>query len=147
MSESEVGLREHWEAFTEKLNRLGLVERRVYNAKGHTYYIRERVEIGRVGNAYVVGDAAGLATCDLAEGIGPAIESGLGAADAIATGRPYSLARIRPYSLISSGLLERVMRRVFDRRGLCFRDRVYARGWKAKERAFQGAVRAERDRS
>ena len=146
LSESEIGLREHWEAFTEKLDHLGLVGRRVYNAKGHTYYIREGVEIGQLGNAYVIGDAAGLATCDLAEGIGPAIESGLGAADAIATGRPYSPARIHPYSLIGSGLLERAMRHVFDRRGLCFRDRVYARGWREKERAFQRAVVVERDR-
>ena len=45
----------------------------------------------RVGNAFLVGDAAGLATRDLCEGIGPAVRSGLLAADAIALGRPYSL--------------------------------------------------------
>jgi len=47
----------------------------------------------------VVGDAAGLATKDMGEGIGPAIESGIRAARSIAQGRPYSIRGIGKYSL------------------------------------------------
>ncbi len=139
LSLAEVGLHEHWEALVRKLGRLGLVEGHTYAPKGHTYYLREREEVCQLGNAYIVGDAAGLATLDLAEGIGPAIQSGLNAADSIATGRPYSLDGVPKYSLIGRGWLERGLTRWFDRRGLGFRDRVFARNWKAKEAAFRAA--------
>ena len=50
------------------------------------------------GNAYLVGDAVGLATRDMCEGIGPAVESGLRAARAIGEGMDYALADIAPLS-------------------------------------------------
>jgi len=50
-------------------------------------------------NLYIIGDAAGLATIDMGEGIGPAVESGLRAAYAIATGKKFSLKSIPKYSL------------------------------------------------
>ncbi len=136
LSEARISLHEHWEAFGRKLGRLGLVKGHAYHPKGHTYYLREREEVCQLGNAYIVGDAAGLATLDLAEGIGPAIQSGLNAADSIATGRPYSLDRVPVYSLIAGGWIEQGLRRWVDRRGLRFRDWVYARNWKGKEAAF-----------
>ena len=49
--------------------------------------------------AYLAGDAAGLATTDLAEGIGPAVQSGLAVAEAIATGTDPSFAHIGRKSL------------------------------------------------
>ena len=52
----------------------------------------------RIGNAFVVGYSAGLATTDLGEGIGSAVSSGLMAARAIANGEPYSLGSVRRYS-------------------------------------------------
>jgi len=45
----------------------------------------------RRDNAFITGDAAGLASRDLGEGIGPAIRSGLRAARAILAGEPYRL--------------------------------------------------------
>ncbi len=56
-----------------------------------------------------MGDAVGLATRDMCEGIGPAVRSGLLAARSIVTGEPYSLAGIDALSGGSfvSRLLER----------------------------------------
>jgi flavin-dependent dehydrogenase len=136
LAESRVGLHEHWQALVDKLAGLGLVVGHRFRPKGHTYYLREREEVCQVGNAYLVGDAAGLATLDLAEGIGPAIQSGLNAAESIATGCAYSLDGVPRYSLIGDGWLESRLARWIDRRGLVFRDWIYARHWKAKEADF-----------
>jgi flavin-dependent dehydrogenase len=51
-------------------------------------------------NAYIIGDAAGLATLDLGEGIGPAIESGISASNSILTGRRFPERTTTRYSLI-----------------------------------------------
>jgi flavin-dependent dehydrogenase len=48
-----------------------------------------------------VGDAVGLATLDMGEGIRSAIKSGLLAAEAIIHDTDYSLASIPKYSLFS----------------------------------------------
>lgn len=56
--------------------------------------IRGRVDVCRMDNAFTTGDAAGLATKDMAEGIGPAVKSGLMAADAIVNGSRYHLGSI-----------------------------------------------------
>ena len=45
-------------------------------------------------------DAAGLATRDMGEGIGPAVASGLRAARSIVDGDEYSLADIDDFSLL-----------------------------------------------
>ena len=49
-------------------------------------------------DAPIVGDAVGLATRDLCEGIGPAIRSGHLAAESILTGSEYSLQAISAHS-------------------------------------------------
>jgi flavin-dependent dehydrogenase len=72
---------------------------RTYTPRGHCYYMRQRLEGVRAGTALIAGDAAGLATVDLGEGIGPAIRSGVLAADAIAGGGDYSLRSIPRRSL------------------------------------------------
>ena len=66
---------------------------------GYSYYLRDRVDIQRLGNAFVIGDAAGLATRDLAEGIGPAVRSGIRAANAITDGADYTIDAVPAYSL------------------------------------------------
>jgi flavin-dependent dehydrogenase len=93
----------------EKLAALGLVQRHSYRPRGHAYYLRETDGPVQSGNAFIVGDAAGLATVDLGEGIGPAIKSGLLAADAIATGESYTVDSIRKRSVpqLLLGLLRR----------------------------------------
>ena len=49
-------------------------------------------------NAFITGDAVGLATRDLCEGIGPAIRSGQRAANAITKDTTYNLEDIGTHS-------------------------------------------------
>jgi menaquinone-9 beta-reductase len=94
-------LKNHWNLLIEKLDRLGLVRGHEYKPSGHSYYLRQRRMTVRKDNAFLVGDAAGLACLDMGEGISPAIKSGLMAADAILHGTPYSVNSISRYSLRS----------------------------------------------
>ena len=66
----------------------------------------------RSGNAFIAGDAAGLATRDMGEGIGPAIRSGLRAAQAILEGAPYRLDDVTGWSVgsIARSMFERPAR-------------------------------------
>lgn len=91
-------IREHWQALARKLAALGLVPDYEFQPRGYNYYLRQNVRHVRAGNAFILGDAAGLATKDMGEGIGPAIESGLLAARAVAEGVPYSLKSVTRYS-------------------------------------------------
>ena len=67
--------------------------------KGYSYYAGQREKRVKDRGAYIVGDAAGLATVDLAEGIGPAVESGILAARDILGQADYSAGAILKYSL------------------------------------------------
>ncbi len=93
-------IRFHWKLFREKLEKLGLITNWSPNPRGHNYYLRSHVNRFRIDNCLLVGDAAGLATSDMGEGIGPAVQSGILAADAIAKHGPYSLKSIGKYSII-----------------------------------------------
>jgi flavin-dependent dehydrogenase len=94
-------LKNHWNLLVGKLDRMGLVRSHEFHPSGHSYYLRQkRVEIRR-GNAFLVGDALGLATLDMGEGIHPAVNSGLLAAGAILRDTPYSIASIPKYSFWS----------------------------------------------
>lgn len=84
-------LRDYWNLFTQRLRSKGLVEIDSFQPRGYSYYLRDRVSRVRTGNAFLTGDAAGLATRDMCEGIGPAVESGLRAAGSIISGADYSL--------------------------------------------------------
>ncbi|MEW5734697.1 MAG: NAD(P)/FAD-dependent oxidoreductase [Thermodesulfobacteriota bacterium] len=99
MKERGAGIKEHWDRLAEKLHALGLVSRTDFSPRGCTYYLRQASETGRAGNAFVVGDAAGLATLDMGEGIAAAVRSGILAADAIACGRPYRPRSVKALSL------------------------------------------------
>ena len=87
-------IKRHWQALGEKLRREGLLERHEFDAAGYSYYVRGGAEIVRHDNAFLCGDAAGLATVDMGEGIGPAVASGLRAAHAISDGADYHLRGI-----------------------------------------------------
>ena len=130
---SRLSLHNHWDLLVRKLGDLGLVRGHRFRPRGHTYFIRQPTKWVQRGNAYIVGDSAGLATRDLAEGIGPGVESGLRAAGSIATGVDYSLHGMTCYSAFGPGFRTAFMERVLDQRGLFFVDRVYARSWRAKE--------------
>ncbi len=91
-------LRHHWHQFIERLDVQGLVRNHAFTDKGHQYYLRQPLATPQKGNAYVIGDAAGLATVDMGEGIGPAIHSGILAAQAILSGKPLRFIPISRYS-------------------------------------------------
>ena len=102
-------IKPHWQHFTGKLQQAELVAGHAWQAGGYSYYLRPRIDAVQLDKAYLVGDAAGLATRDMCEGIGPAVRSGLLAAQAIATGQAYVLNTVSPYSasnLIAKKLLE-----------------------------------------
>jgi len=92
-------LKEHWDLFIEKLIKQKLINPRKFNPKGHIYYVKQKANVGRIDNAFIIGDSAGLATKDLGEGIGPAVESGLKAAKAILNNENYSLDKFTKYSI------------------------------------------------
>lgn len=104
-------IREFWDKFVSKLEKRGLVSSGHYRPRGYSYYLRGNVDLVSDANAYIVGDAVGLATRDMCEGIGPAVRSALLAAHSIATGADYSIAGINRFS--SSGVVSRLLERRF----------------------------------
>jgi menaquinone-9 beta-reductase len=97
-------IKRHWDILITRLEKKRMVVGHTWNPKGHSYYLRNGGGTLRRGNAFLIGDAAGLATVDMGEGIGPAIRSGIHAADAIALGKEYTLEGIARYSIRSKFL-------------------------------------------
>jgi len=91
-------IKNQWQFFVKELERLSLVKNYQFNTRGSFYYIRNSVDVLQNDNIFLVGDAAGLATRDMGEGIGPAIKSGILAANAITAGKSYSLNSVKKYS-------------------------------------------------
>jgi flavin-dependent dehydrogenase len=107
----------HWERFIATLRRRRLIPDDLEpKPAGYAYYLRDRVDIRRLGNAFAIGDAAGLATRDMAEGIGPAVRSGITAANAIADGGDYCIDSVSAYSL-PRGLKRSALEFLFVGRG------------------------------
>lgn len=96
-----INIREAWENFTKKLEKEGLVKSHNFEGKGYTYFLRNKISNPRKGNAFIVGDALGLATLDMGEGISPAIESGILAARAIVNNSNFNVNKIGKYSFTS----------------------------------------------
>ncbi len=96
----------HWDRLLRILRARGWLDDDVPRPGGHTYYLRAEPDCVARDGAFLVGDAAGLATRDLGEGIRPAIESGIRAAEAIAGRGPYSLEGLESWS---AGSLLRAM--------------------------------------
>jgi len=92
-------IRDHWDLLIKKIGKLSLVKDRPFQPKGYTYYLKQKQNRLQNDGCYIVGDAAGVATRDMGEGIGPAIKSGILAANAIANNCNYSLESIPSYSL------------------------------------------------
>lgn len=91
-------IKNQWQFFVKELERLSLVKNYHFNARGYIYYIRNSVDVVQNDSIFLIGDAAGLATKDMGEGIGPAVKSGILAADAITSGKPFSLSSVKKYS-------------------------------------------------
>lgn len=105
-------IKQHWDHLTRQLGDKGMVRNHAWEAGGYTYYCRPPAETVRLGNAFLCGDAAGLATRDMFEGIGPAVRSGLRAAEAITKGIAYDLEDVSPYSC-PPGLMRRALEYMF----------------------------------
>lgn len=106
-------IRGYWSEFVTKLSRMGLVSVKHYDPAGYSYFLRGATGPVQDRNAYIVGDAAGLATRDMCEGIGPAVKSGLLAARSITIGEDYSTAAIGQLS--GSGFFSNMLARKFAR--------------------------------
>ena len=104
-------IRQFWRKFVGKLEKRGLVISGNYQPSGYSYYLRSNIDVVSDANAYIVGDAVGLATRDMCEGIGPAVASALLAARSIATGADYSIAGVNKFS--GSGVVSRLLERRF----------------------------------
>lgn len=96
-----VGIRRHWEELLRRLARLGLEVGSECTPRGYAYHLRRGAPVVELGGAFLVGDAAGLATVDMGEGIAAAVRSGALAAHAIATGAPYTVRSVPRYSIPS----------------------------------------------
>jgi flavin-dependent dehydrogenase len=111
------GIQVHWDHFVASLRRRSLIDDALdLKPQGYSYYLRDHVDTLRLDNALLVGDAAGLATRDMAEGIGPAVRSGILAANAIANGSAYDLASVSAHSL-PPGIARRTLEYLLLRRG------------------------------
>lgn len=99
-------IRFYWQDFVRRLDRK-LARGARYDPTGYSYFLRGNVDVVRIGNAFITGDAAGLATRDMAEGIGPAVRSGIRAAQSILEGKPYDLRDVTGASL-GGGLVTRL---------------------------------------
>ena len=101
-------IRRHWGLLCERLVSEGLLPEAPPEPGGYSYFLRHGDGGARRGNAFVVGDAAGLATRDMCEGIGPAVQSGLRAARAVTGDEDYRLDGIERFTagnfLVRKGL-------------------------------------------
>jgi len=114
LKKRQANIRRHWDHFTARLADLSLVHGHRFRPRGYNYYLRQPVKGAQQGRAYLVGDAAGLATFDMGEGIGPAVKSGIRCARAIAAGRRYSPAPVVRFSL--AGILWAGVKTIFANR-------------------------------
>jgi flavin-dependent dehydrogenase len=110
------GIHEHWDAFTQDLAHSGLVKEHAFKPEGYSYYLRDGVQTARIGNAFIIGDAAGLASRDLCEGIGPAVRSAIITAETIARGGKNTLESVSAFSL-RNPLLHKSLEYMFVKRG------------------------------
>lgn len=111
LKDRRASIQDYWQKLVDKLDRMGLVRAAEYRPTGYSYFLRGNVHVVREGNACIVGDAAGLATRDMCEGIGPAVQSGLRAAESIVSGADYSLAGIG--TLSGGGIVSKLLERRF----------------------------------
>ncbi len=92
-------IREHWQLFTEKLANQNLITGVEIKPKGHHYFLRSAKFHSQKDRAFIIGDALGLATIDMGEGIAPSIRSGILAAQAIVQGKNFKLSGVSRFSI------------------------------------------------
>jgi flavin-dependent dehydrogenase len=111
LRKSGTSIHDHFRAFLDDLvgeGRLDAATAADLHETGHPYFLFTRDGEVRQDHCLLIGDSAGLATMDLGEGIGPAVESGLMAANEILGTGTYRKDSVTLFSL--SGVVQRVMR-------------------------------------
>ena len=106
-------IRYHWDKLIERLLGAGLIDLQPGPPRGYSYYLHAAPTVPRKGNALLVGDAAGFATRDLCEGIGPAVQSAQAAVEIIRDPAQADVAGIDAFTIRS-----RLIRRALERRYL-----------------------------
>ena len=101
-------IQDYWSKFLEQLSTLNLIKEYKFKTKGYSYFIRDDIKNFQTERIYLTGDAAGLATKDMGEGIGPAIQSGILAAEAIIKNRPYSIDSVKKNSFAKYQLISKL---------------------------------------
>lgn len=94
-----VTIMDHWRWFVGALKRKSFITQDPGSPKGHVYYLRHQKQGPYRDNVYLIGDAAGLSTLDMGEGIHAAVKSGLAAAEAVIHSGPYHIGGISRFSL------------------------------------------------
>ena len=115
---SGTNIHDHLQQFLDCLVREGRLDRDTaagLNATGHPYYLYTYDGPVAADRCFLIGDSAGLASLDLGEGIGPAIESGMMAANEILGQGHYDKDAVTYYTF--SGLAHRLMRRFIRPKG------------------------------
>ena len=87
-----------WRTFVDLLTTGGCISDEPPEPKGYSYYLGQWQKQVHHDHADIIGDAAGLATVDLAEGIGPAVGCGILTARAILGGGSYSTQSITKHT-------------------------------------------------
>lgn len=112
LKENGDDIKRHWRSLIQQLLDEKLISEPPANPGGYSYYLRPETDLARRDNAFIVGDAAGLATRDLGEGIGPAVRTGLLAARSIATNVPYELASVAAKTSLVTNCVKNSFRRL-----------------------------------
>lgn len=111
-------IHDHFRDFLADLvreRRLDAVTAEGLKGTGHPYFLYAYDGEIKKDNCFLIGDSAGLATIDLGEGIGPAVESALMAAKEILGEGNYSIDPIAYYSF--GGLTKKLLERTVHPKG------------------------------
>ncbi len=100
----------HWKIFTAELEKKGLIKKHDYKPEGYIYHLREKEAKYQIGNAYIIGDSAGVATTDLGEGIEPSIETGILCAEAIMKNKKLNLDKVKKRSFTNIEYLKFIIK-------------------------------------
>ncbi|MEX3010204.1 NAD(P)/FAD-dependent oxidoreductase [Hoeflea sp. TYP-13] len=116
---SGTNIHDHFKWFLADLIREGRLDEATADnlkATGHPYFLYANDGAIKNDNCFLIGDSAGLASIDLGEGIGPAVESALMTADEILGRGVYAKGPITHYSF--GGLTERLLKRFVPAKGV-----------------------------
>ncbi|MEN8225657.1 MAG: NAD(P)/FAD-dependent oxidoreductase, partial [Bacteroidota bacterium] len=101
LNRENTSINEHWNSFINRLKQTDKISDAEIKPKGYIYSLKKKSLQCHKDNTFIIGDALGLATLDMGEGIGPAVKSGILAAKAIISGKEYNPDTISKFSVPS----------------------------------------------